>query len=155
MYAKGLGVPQDHAEALMWFRPLAEQGDAAAQFSLGQMYDNGLGVPQDHAETVKWYRAAAEQGDADAQLNLGLMYANGLGVPQDDVQALKWIILSVQHGDATAQTKYFYFFFEKPLFQWRWGRSEAEKALDIVTKQLTPAQIAEAERMARDWKPGD
>ena len=57
--------------------PLAEQGDAEAQISLGIMYDYGRGVPEDDTEAVKWYRKAAEQGVAKAQYNLGVMYTNG------------------------------------------------------------------------------
>ncbi|MCH8921990.1 MAG: sel1 repeat family protein, partial [Planctomycetes bacterium] len=84
MYAQGLGVDRDDAEAVKWYRLAAEQGYAEAQFGLGLMYDGGRGVPQDYAEAVKWYRLAAEQGYAGAQYNLGLMYQNEPGVPQDD-----------------------------------------------------------------------
>ena len=80
----------DYATALREYRPLAEQGNAAAQTNLGFMYDNGQGVPQDYAEAVKWYRKAAEQGRADAQFNLGIMSARGQGVPQDYTEAVKW-----------------------------------------------------------------
>jgi TPR repeat protein len=80
----------DYETALRLIRPLAEQGDAKAQYNLGIMYDNGVGVPQDYVEAVKWYRMAAEQGFAGAQYNLGVMYANGRGVPQDSAEALKW-----------------------------------------------------------------
>ena len=69
----------DYATALREFRPLAEQGDAAAQFNLGLMYANGEGVPEDDIQAVFWWRQAAEQGDADAQLNLGVMYSLGEG----------------------------------------------------------------------------
>ena len=79
MYAFGEGVPEDHAEAVKWFRMAAEQGHANAQFSLGFMYANGEGVPEDDAEAVKWFRMAAEQGLASAQFNLGFMYDNGEG----------------------------------------------------------------------------
>ncbi|GAB6068870.1 hypothetical protein JCM13664_21910 [Methylothermus subterraneus] len=41
----------DYATALKEWRPLAEQGDAVAQYNLGVMYDNGLGVPQDYQAT--------------------------------------------------------------------------------------------------------
>ena len=68
-------MPQDHAEALKWFRLGANQGDARAQFYLGATYAN--------AEALKWFRLAADQGDARAQYYLGAMYANGQGVPQD------------------------------------------------------------------------
>ncbi len=63
----------DYAKALREWRPLAEQGNADAQYNLGLMYENGWGVAQDYAEAVKWWRLAAEQGRADAQLGLGGM----------------------------------------------------------------------------------
>ncbi len=61
MYGKGLGVPQDHAVAVQWYRKAAEQGVAKAEFNLGLMYDNGLGVKQDYAKGAKWYRKAASR----------------------------------------------------------------------------------------------
>ncbi len=73
----------DYATALKEWKPLAEQGDADAQFSLGAMYDSGKGVKQDYAEAVKWYQLAAKQGHSDAQFNLGAMYDNGQGVAQN------------------------------------------------------------------------
>jgi uncharacterized protein len=93
----------DHVAAMQILRPLAEQGDAAAQANLGLMYDTGRGVPQDYAEALVWYRKAADQGYAVAQFNLGLMYANGRGVPQDDAQAVVWYRKAAEQGDAKAQ----------------------------------------------------
>jgi TPR repeat protein len=78
----------DYATALRLWRPLAEQGNARAQFSLGLMYNEGKGVPQNYAEAVKWYRLAAEQDIASAQHNLGIKYATGEGVPQDYAEAI-------------------------------------------------------------------
>jgi TPR repeat protein len=80
--------------ALREWRPLAEQGNAKAQYNLGVMYRNGHGVPQDDAEAVGWYRKAAEQGYATAQHKLGVMYGKGLGVPQDEAQAYMWFKLA-------------------------------------------------------------
>jgi TPR repeat protein len=91
------------ANALREWRPLAEQGDAQAQFNLGLMYDNGIGVPQDDKTAVKWYILSAEQGYAGAQGNLALLYANGQGVPQDNKTAVKWFTLSAEQGIAAAQ----------------------------------------------------
>ncbi len=84
----------------------------------------------DYDEAATWHRRAAEQGYADGQFNLGLKYANGEGVPQDFVQAHMWFNL------AGAQ-----------------GRIQAAKNRDIVAKSMTPAQIAEAQKLAREWKP--
>jgi len=125
----------DYATALRELRVLAEQGHAGAQFNLGVMYGNGQGVTQDYVQAVKWYRKAAEQGDADAQFNLALMYDNGQGVPQDYVQAHMWLNLAAA-GLPPGE-----------------DRDSAVKNRDIVAKRMTPAQIAEAQRLAREWKP--
>jgi TPR repeat protein len=79
---------------------------------------------------VKWYRLAAEQGDAFAQMMLGIMYYKGKGVPQDYILSHMWLNL------ATSQ-----------------GREEAKQSREKVAKSMTPAQIAEAQRLAREWKP--
>ena len=81
----------------------AEQGDAAAQFDLGDRYFNGEGAPQDDGEALRWYRLAADQGYASAQVSLGFMYRNGEGVPQDDSEALRWYRLAADQGYASAQ----------------------------------------------------
>ena len=95
----------DYATALREWRPLAEQGNAGAQFNLGLMYDRGRGVPQNDETAVKWYRLSAEQGHAVAQYNLGVMYDNGKGVPQDDKTAVKWWTLAAEQGHTLAQQK--------------------------------------------------
>jgi TPR repeat protein len=137
LYGKGLGVPQDYAEAVTWYRKAAEQGYAVAQYALGVGYDRGQGVPQDDAEAVTWYRKAAEQGYADAQNNLGNIYNAGRGVPQDFVQAHKWYSLAAARSAAS----------EVRL------RNGAVKNRDRVAAKMTTAQIAEAQRLAREWKP--
>ena len=129
MYGNGRGVPQDYAEAGKWFGLAAEQGDAEAQYNLGVMYDNGQGVPQDYAEAAKWYRLAAEQGHAGAEYNLGYMYDEGRGVPQDYTEAHKWFNLAAVSGDAEFAT-----------------------ARDQVATMMLPAQIAEAQKLAREWQ---
>ena len=124
-YRKG-----DYATALGLIQPLAEEGNVAAQFNLGVMYQLSHGVPQDNEAAVSWYRKAAEQGLAQAQYNLGVMYANGDGVAQDYAAAHMWFNLA-----AASRNK------------------NAVKARDIVAAQLTPAQVAEAQKLAREWKP--
>ncbi len=125
----------DYATALREWRPLAKQGDAAAQNNLGVMYKMGLGVPQDYAEAVRWWRKAAEQGHANAQYNLGLMYKNGLGVPQDEAQGYMWFKLA------------------SSTFPPGEDRDQTVKNRDIVAKRMTPAQISEAQKLAREWRP--
>jgi TPR repeat protein len=137
IYSKGQGVPQDYAEAAKWYRKAAEQGDADAQYNLALFYYNGQGVPQDYAEAAKWYRRAAEQGNTKAQLNLGFMYGTGQGVPQDHVLAHMWYNIAASRFSVLEKE----------------ARENAVKNKDIAASRMTPAQIAEAQRLAREWKP--
>jgi uncharacterized protein len=91
---------RDYATALRLMRPLAEQGLAQAQFSLGQIYYRDI----QFAAAAGWYRKAAEQGNAEAQFNLGFMYALGQGVPQrDDAASAGWYSKAAEQGYAKAQ----------------------------------------------------
>ena len=89
----------DYATALREWQPLAEQGNATAQYNLGVLYRDGQGVPQDYKTAVKRTRLSAEQGDADAQYNLGSMYRKGQGVLQDYKTARKWYRLSAEQDE--------------------------------------------------------
>ena len=135
MYGKGLGVRRDYTEAIKWYRKAAEQGNASAQNNLGAIYDRGQGVPQDYTEAIKWYRKAAEQGVVVVQFNLGVLYDNGEVVPQDFVQAHKWYNLAAANST------------DKEV------REKAAKNRDLVAEKMTPEQIAEAQKLAREWKP--
>jgi uncharacterized protein len=130
MYYTGKGVPQDYKEAARLFRLSAEQGNVGGQLNLGRLYQFGKGVPQDYKEAVKWYRLSAEQGLALAQSHLSSMYYLGQGVPQDYVLAHMWWNLAGSNG-----------------------HKDSVKNRNIVEKKMTPSQIEEAQRLARNWKP--
>jgi len=173
MYFSGQGVSKSYAESVKWYRRAAEKGHATAQFNLGLMYANGQGVPQDYTESLKWYRRAAQQGYADAQSNIGFMYDHGRGVPQDYARAVIWYRRAAEKGYATAQFNlgvmykagkgvpkdYVLAHFWFNLAAWRFpeskrkDREDAETLRDLVASKMTPAQIAEAQRMAREWRP--
>ena len=106
---------------------------------LAEPFEDGLAayVKQDYAAAVKWFRLAAEQGNAQAQFNLGLMYGNGQGVPQDYVQAHKWFNLAASQYPASEKER----------------RDIAVKNRAFVAAKMTPAQIAEAQKLASAWKP--
>jgi len=123
----------DYATKLRLVRPLAEQGNAEAQTAFGFMYDTGHGVPQDYAEAAKWYRSAAEQGFTDAQDALARMYFNGWGVPKDYVQAHMWANLAASRFSGT-------------------GVNGEAGLRDNIAAEMTPAQIADAQRLAREWR---
>ncbi|MBM3583865.1 MAG: sel1 repeat family protein [Alphaproteobacteria bacterium] len=154
----------DFATALSTWRPLAEQGHALAQASLGDMYANGEGVPQDDAEAVKWYRLAAERGLAEAQFGLGFMYYHGRGVPQDDVEAVKWFRLAAEQGLAQAQVNLGAMYAigqgvpQDYVQAHMWlnlggsaGYADSVKHRDTIAALMTPNQIAEARRLANEW----
>ena len=61
MYVNGQGVPQDDAEAVLWWRLAANQRYTEAQFNIGSMYVNGRGVPQDYVEAHMWFNLAGAQ----------------------------------------------------------------------------------------------
>jgi len=136
IYLAGREIPQDYAEALLWYRKAANQGYAEAQFYLGVMYERGQGVPLNFAEAVKWYRKAADQGYAEAQYNLEILYAMGGGVAQDFVQAHTWLNLAASHFPAGHY------------------RDDAVTVRDlVVAPNMTTAQITQAQKLAREWKP--
>lgn len=93
----------DYATALKKWRPLARQGDADAQNSLGVAYENGKGVEQNFAEAVKLYTRSANQGNEAAQFNLGRMYAKGRGVKKSEIKAVYWYSKAAEQGNAAAQ----------------------------------------------------
>ena len=93
----------DYAAALREWRPLAEAGDARAQYYLGIMYTNGEGVPEDDRQAAFWFQKSARQGNAQAQYHLGILYANGTGVPEDAPQAVSWFRKSAEQGNTRAQ----------------------------------------------------
>lgn len=90
----------NYAKALRLIRPLANDGNATAQFNLGL---TGQGVQQDYSAAALWFRKAAEQGYALAQSNLGPLYRDDRGVAQDDTEAVTWFRKAADQGDADAE----------------------------------------------------
>lgn len=165
-YFFGEGIRQDEGEAVKWYRKAADQGHTRAQFMLGIVYDLGRGVPKEGAEALKWYRKAADQGDFMAQNNLGIMYYRGEGVPKDDVEALKWLRKAADQGDAGAQSIVGDMYAEcrgapkdyLAAYKWRLlaaaqGDETARQAVPALERVMTREQIAEGQKMAREFKP--
>jgi TPR repeat protein len=130
LYVGGVGVPQNYGQAKEWFEKAAKQGHVGSQADLGTLYLQGTGAPQSAQMALFWFSQAAEHGDVLACAKLGWMYAEGRGVLQDFIQAHMWYNLAAAQGEP--------------------GAAEAR---DALAKQMTPAQIAEAQRLAREWKP--
>ena len=153
----------DYATALREWTPLAEQGDAKAQYYLGGMYYQGHGVPQNKKTAVKWFTLAAEQGLVGAQYNLGGMYARGLGVPQDYKTAMKWFTLVAEQGNADAQYDLGLMYgmgtgiIQDWVYAHMWGiiaasngNEDGAKLRDIAAKKMPPADISTAQKLARE-----
>ncbi len=94
MYETGKGVPQDYAQAVLWYRKAAEQGDAKAEYRLGVLYANGVGVPQDKTRAAGFFLAAAKQGYAPAYAMIGGAYLTGDGVPTNYAEASFWFAVA-------------------------------------------------------------
>ena len=130
LYQRGDGVPENDAEAVAWYLRAAGQGYADAQFRLGSVYGNGRGVPLDYAESLAWFHRAAEQGHDAAQWVLGTTYSWGLrGAPPDEVGAYMWLHLALSQND-----------------------KHDRSPLDRLEARMSPAQIAEAQRLASEWR---
>jgi len=131
-YVNGEGVERSDTEAVSWFRKAAAQGMAHAEFALGNCYLEGTGVPKHIPEGVKWVQMAAERGFAEAQIALGRCYSKGNGVPQDQVQAYKWFNLAAAQGGALGDN--------------------ARIELASTQRFMTPEQVTEGQRLAREFK---
>jgi len=105
---------------------------ACTDFKAGEDIQAGVDAYEkgDYATALKEWRPLAERGHAGSQVLLGGMYARGEGVPKDHTEALRWYRLAAAQGDEDAFT-----------------------ARETLEKKMTPAQIAEAHRLAREWKP--
>jgi len=127
----------DHMTEYGLIESLADQGNASAQYHLGVMYDDGHGVPQDYNKASMWYEMAAGKGNAKAMFNIGEMYASGNGVPQDYVLAYMWFTLAASHYPASGVA----------------DRNNVAIKINEIALKMVPEEIAEAQRMAREWKP--
>jgi TPR repeat protein len=123
----------DYVTAERMLRPLAERGDAKAQNYLASLYSGYQGFLKDCAELMKWTRLAAGQGDAEGQYSLGFYYYNGDCVPQNFVLAHMWLNLSAAQDTDL--------------------RTAATMIRDWTERNMTLVQIAEAQKLASEWKP--
>jgi TPR repeat protein len=121
----------DYSTAIQLLRPLAEDGNANAQAWVGLSF---FGL-RNYSEALKWFRLGADQGDEFCQSQLGVAYKLGRGVPQDYVQAHMWFNLGASH--------------EIPNADGSPGLNARRR--DELAEKMTPAQIAEAQKLAREW----
>ena len=137
LHANGEGVAQSYTEAMAWYRKAADQGDVYALNNLGLMYMRGQGVQASDRMAVSLYTQAADKNFAPAQFNLATMYAQGRGADMDKSEAFKWLTLAMAGYGPEDEDK----------------RDDAEEMSHHLIAGMTPAEIAEGERRAHDWKP--
>ena len=136
--AAGAYEQKDMATAVRIWKQWAGKGNAEARTLLGAMYWSGEGVPRDHKEAARLYLHAANQGYARAQNDIGFMLGFGEGVPpRDDIEAYKWLTLAIKGYTARNQDRL----------------DQARKDHATLARRMNPAQISEAERRAKAFKP--
>jgi len=140
MYCNGEGVIQNLDECWKWLKLSAETGYSDAQLYVGWAYERGnysdggvLGA-RNYAEAAKWFRLAADQNERFAQEALGRLYSAGDGVPEDYVISYMWFNLAAAR---------------EPPPPW----SSAKQGREAIEKLMTPEQIAEAQKLSREWVP--
>ncbi|WP_460057669.1 tetratricopeptide repeat protein [Pseudomonas sp. S2_D06] len=152
------------AEELTAIQHRAEQGDAAAQYTLGRRFANGEGVAQDSRQAVAWYRKAAKQGLVDAQYNLGICYDQGIGVGRDTKQAVAWFRKAAEQGHSDAQFllglgyasgsgipqdySQAYVWLSVAVAN---GNTSATEARDLVAKKLSNSQLEVMQKLAGQY----
>jgi len=167
-YANGEGVKMDKVEGTRWIRRAADQGLAEAEFNLGLCYANGEGVDRNTAEAAAWYRKAADQGLPEAQAELGNCYLEGNGVPKDIPEGLRWTRLAAEQGFPAAQNTLGLCYSKGTgvtndyVEAYKWFNLAAAKGGDLAydakvnlamaARFLTPEQIAEGQRLAREFQ---
>ena len=157
----------DYTTALREWQPLAEQGQALAQYQLGLLYANGQGVTKDDAKARQWYEKAAIQGHVEAQVNLGVLLMYARGGQQDYKMAVYYLRLAANQGNDLAQRRlgqmyergegvpqdYVRAYVWYSLGSANEGVEAGTRLRDAVAKKMDPDQIAEAQKLAREWKP--
>jgi uncharacterized protein len=159
-----------YAKAAELWQPLAEKGNADAQYHLGLLHQNGMGVEKNDATAFKWFLRAAEQGNAIAQYDVGTSYFSGTGVQKNDAEAAKWFLRAANQGFEFAQLNVGLLYAaghgvpkdEVEAFKWLelaffalppgGPRSDVARAMTDVAEHLTREQVAEAKQRERTWK---
>lgn len=160
----------DYAKAAQLWRPLADKGDAEAQYRLGSMYAEGKGVERNDATALMWFQRAAERGNAAAQYNVGASYAAGVGVEKNDAEAAKWFRRAADQGMPFAELNLGLLYaagrgvpqdnveamtwLQLSLFALPPGgaRSDVARAMQDVSAKMTTEQLQDAKDRARTWK---
>ncbi len=157
----------DYATSLAECQPLADEGNAEAQFCVGRLYANGFGVPMDDVLALKWYGLAAASGHAEAQFCLAVMHANGWGVPMNDVAAVNYYRLAAEQGFVQAQKSLAFLYDhgtgveQSRVMAYMWydvaakrGDTTAELKAKELAEKLSQDELLSAQQSALKWLDG-
>lgn len=163
-YLIGDGVPQSDIEAVTWYREPAEQGYAAAQGAMGLAYYNGKGIAENKETGLMWLTRAAEQDDVQAQITLGII-ALDKNTEGDDRAAVGWFRRAAVQGFVDAQNALGQAYSlgrgveRNPTLAYMWFElsavddyPEAIADRDALRKEMNPADVKQAEKLARQCK---
>ena len=161
---------KDYAKAVALWQPLADKGDAKAQYYLGTLYAQGKGVAANDATAFMWFERAAKQGNAAAQYNVGASYAAGTGVEKSSADAAKWFRRAADQGMVFAQMNLGLLYAagngvpQDNVEAFKWleiafhalpaggPRMDVAHAMQDVAATMSRDEIAEAKRRERTWK---
>lgn len=176
MYQGGEGTPKSTAKAIEWYQKAAERGNDPAHINLGMIYEMGDGVPKDSAKAAEWFRRGADRGGLLCRYYLALAYFDGNGIPKDIAKGLE-LLHKAAEGDLSSAQRHlgslYYSGNEVPkdkVLAWAWTKlatagvgtqpavfvteTTAAEDLAIIEKELTPAELSQAQALAASWKPG-
>lgn len=164
LYYAGEGVQQSYQQALHWYEQAAAQGHAIAAYNVGVLHDKGLGLKKDYEEAGKWYRKSADMGYSTAQYNLGIMYEYGQTVEEDHARAMGLYLKAAEQGEAAAQFAIGVMYDKgtgvdkDPSQAYMWwqiagdGHPHAIHNRDSIAEEMTPMQVSEGKRLAKEWQ---
>jgi TPR repeat protein len=130
------------ADALSRYVDPANQGDAQAQYKLGDLYESGYGVPKNLAAALDWYTKAANHGNSLAQDRLGHIYDEGIGVPRNSTAAVEWYRKAAERGEVLDQFKLGQLYSDGSAVPKdtaeavKWYRKASEQGFAAATEQL-------------------
>lgn len=143
LYGFGVHLPKDVAKAKELLRYALDRGEAEAGFylwtlSLAQRRPSNSPNKPQATDDIAACHKAAELGDPGCQYVVAIAQGVGVGLPQDDVAAYMWLNLAAANADADADS---------------WVGESAPKTRDRIRSLMNPTEIAEAQRLTREWKP--
>jgi S1-C subfamily serine protease len=171
LYANGVKVPQDFAEAKKWYEFAGQHGNPTGEYNLGIAYQRGQGTPPDLTEAVKWFRLASDHNSGPAKFALAQLYLAGNGVPRDPIESAFLLKDAALQGYPPAQVILALYYLDGTGLQaddslaYQWASlagskmtgtaaAAANRLRDNAAKGLSAEELAQAQTAAAAWKPG-